>query len=606
MGGRVVFERVDLSKHPQKNDTTLTQVTLGDLHSNAMKLLHTLVRYGVCEFRALKFRKLSKLYDLKNPTEADKQAFLALFREEFKVKNTDILVRLIGDIVADRGQNDLYVLTILDVLREKGVRVSTLISNHDVDLIRAYEAYKKKGGVFGQSGTATIASDFTRSIQVLEKSIGDGKAISSAEFERLMEETYLPSLKLIDYSLSEDAPKKITIFSHAPIDLEVIEQMANKFGVVYKAETVEALAQTMDAINQKFIAYVREGHFDVIYNPSKIIDSGRGMVKQNCIEYTAWNRDEDLKSGSESILSAHIEFVYGHTVGGVCSRENITKIDNKLGKGDDHNDEFEPLFVADDPIPTLPLGDGVLKPAEYLSTQVLEENHPVWIYKKQHLLGLIKDNKARVEKLFGLEKERVLLKNKYYLEQVDTYNHLLALNIEVSSEEELNQFNTLLLSTRRVFVDDLFIKTVQDALYVLKKYAAGTAVSELIEDIESDLGKENFKSAQEKIKDLEKNSFEGLGGQQIDAEKRGGLEKAWYQIIAGIRFFLSCMMSLFTKKPNHENSWAKSLLGRPFFFQKPTTQGEDALILKQLELLEQAKNELKDVMGVGDSPTFSA
>ncbi|MCH9755647.1 MAG: hypothetical protein K0U37_00440 [Gammaproteobacteria bacterium] len=616
MGYDISIDGVNLETRPERNDQTVTQVTLGDLHSNAIKLIHTLVRYGVCDIEKTPFGLLFALYNRDKPTEEDKKDFVAVIGKHLQVKKTDILVRLIGDIVADRGQNDLYVLAILDVLREQDVRVSTLISNHDVDLIRAYEAYKRDGGDFGEADTTTVAPMFTRSIQALKNSIGEGKAVSNAEFERLMETSYLPTLKLIDYSLSEAEPKKISIFSHAPIDLDVIEQMAKKFGVTYKASTVEALAQTMDDINQKFVAYVRDGNFNLIYDPSKIGDSGRGMVKENCVEYAIWNRNEDLKAGSTDVPSDNIIFVYGHTNGGVHRRNNVVAIDNILGRPDGRKTEGDDIvFVSDELHPTLDYADS---PPDF-------SDHILWELRRRVEAALLKPDLAQH---FQNKRSELSSQAKAYNQarralNPDTDGEAIAaidasIAVTTKKMESCIYFQTgshldtpaeagkhLLIAefgiVDKALIEKIlnaelqkkFIPVIEDALAVLKKYSAGTKVSGLIEAIEIDLKSENFKGVKAKIKQLEKNSFEGLGGKELDADKRGRCETAWYNVIAGIRFFLGLITSVFTKEYNSENTWAKSIVNRPFFFQKPTTKGEDALIEKNLGLLESAKADLE-------------
>ncbi|MDF1677293.1 MAG: hypothetical protein P1U32_01190 [Legionellaceae bacterium] len=577
-----------------------TQVTLGDLHSNAIKLVHSLVCYGICEFDQQPFEELLALYTKKNPTEADKKAFIQHIKTSLKVKDCKILLRLIGDIVADRGKNDVYVLAILDVLKEQGVPISTLVSNHDVELILAYERYKKNGGKFELDKVRTSP---VKSLEALEASVGEGKAISFAEFERLMEKVYLPTLKLVDYSLSSTVPKHITIFSHAPIDLEVIQHMANKFGVTYKASTVDALASTIDAINRRFSNYVRDGNFNLIYDGEKI-PSNYFVPKKACVECAIWNRNEDLNAGSDTLDAADVTFVYGHTEEDYHTRENVVCIDNLAGKGG-LQPEIDPVFISDEP--HSPANHMKLKPSAYLSEQVLTECQVIWGEEKQSLLSKISDNKAALKVADSFTKERLNTENAALIIRINAYNALLVLDKASSSKGELNDLNQLLLVARAGVkkkvseeANEDFVNVIKDALSVLKSYSAGSEIRKSIECIEQDLEKKAFKQAEETLSMLAQGSFEGLGKKGVNAEERGILQKAWYTVISGIRFFLGLIMSIFTQDSEYGNKFAKSLIGRSFFFQKPKTKFEKALIQEQLDALESAKEKLNGAIDAGN------
>ena len=460
---------VDLNQppiFPGASSTSITEITLGDLHANAIKLVHALVRYGVCDIEAGAFKAL---------LVADEKDFLACIQDKLQIKDKKILVRLIGDIVADRGENDLYVLAVLDKLRSNNVPVTTLISNHDVELILAYEAYQKKGKVLGTRGDRGIMPEQKQSLIALSQSIASGQVVSKAEFERLMDTVYLPTLKLIDYRLTDTTPKHITVFTHAPIDLDGIYELSNQFNIPYQAESVEELAHTIDQINTACRFKIQSGAFTRIY--------------EKCIHTAVWNREENLKAGSDSISAKNISFVYGHTIGGAHERKNVFKIDNKLGKGPDMSKGDDPVFVL-------------------------------------------------------------------------------------------------------MEVDKVIIASINDALSVLQTYSAGTAVNEMIQSIQDDMKHHLFQQAQTKVKQLKNYHFEGQRGKNLDAETRGVLERAWYNVIAGIRFFLSLLTAIFTKKSEHKNPVAEWAIGRPFFFQKPRTKAENALIEEKMKVLEAGKAEL--------------
>ena len=336
-------EQVDLTIPPQFNSANpknTKQITLGDLHSNAIKLIHTLTRHGICRIDPEDYQQLLSLYQKENPTEADKTAFRNCLRTKIKITNTNTLVRLIGDTMADRGKNDLYVLAILDLLHSKNVPVSTLLSNHDIELMLAYEAYKKtNASTLDTRDTIGIIPEQKCSLKALSDSIGDvGKTCSPAIFKKLMDETYLPSVKLIDYSLSNTTPTHITLFTHAPIQLSSIEAAAKALGAAYDGTTPERLAHSIDVINQAFQERLQRGELNTLYDghsPSPIYS----LIS---------DREENLESGSEDIPAEHITFVYGHTNAGVPTRDNIVRLDNQLGKGSHNPPEPDPVFTSNE------------------------------------------------------------------------------------------------------------------------------------------------------------------------------------------------------------------------------------------------------------------
>lgn len=158
-------------------------VTLGDLHGNAVKLLHFLMRYGVVIWKAsvadkaaayqsfvdiydraaelLKFRNLmiNLQGDIQNSStknevyrsEFDRLKVLSAPKEwMLLIRRFDVLmsqlavqdamtqVRLLGDELADRGSNDYFTLRLLGFLQEAHVQVSILSSNHGAQFLDDY------------------------------------------------------------------------------------------------------------------------------------------------------------------------------------------------------------------------------------------------------------------------------------------------------------------------------------------------------------------------------------------------------------------------------------------------------------------------------------
>lgn len=113
----------------------INQYTEGDLHGNPIRLLEGLYHYGVIDVNKQDYAEIVNHYaqacDDPNNTTNNKE-LLALLRNKIKIQDTRLLVRLIGDMIADRGANDAFTLTLMEVLIDLGVPIRPLPSNHDI------------------------------------------------------------------------------------------------------------------------------------------------------------------------------------------------------------------------------------------------------------------------------------------------------------------------------------------------------------------------------------------------------------------------------------------------------------------------------------------
>ena len=161
------------------------------------------------------------------------------FLTQIEVKDRELLLRLIGDELADRGNNDYFTLKILEFLKMNGVPITTLLSNHGAEFIRDNE----------KSGDAIVAKFTDKpSLYGLKYMLNAG-FLQQETLTELIDNTYKPTLKILDYELSDDG---IKIFSHAPIVFDYIKFLAKQMHVVYNDTTPNDLATTIDKINTQF------------------------------------------------------------------------------------------------------------------------------------------------------------------------------------------------------------------------------------------------------------------------------------------------------------------------------------------------------------------
>ena len=96
------------------NQHNYRQATIGDLHANAMKFIYFLVAEGIFDISDAHYRALSNIYqkDITTTSDdvlrADIVTFNDIIDNGLRLKNPTF-IRLIGDEVGDRGQNDYFI-----------------------------------------------------------------------------------------------------------------------------------------------------------------------------------------------------------------------------------------------------------------------------------------------------------------------------------------------------------------------------------------------------------------------------------------------------------------------------------------------------------------
>lgn len=251
---------IDLRPDQRQISSEVNEITIGDLHANAIKFIYTLVREGICNISDVDYNSLVKLYSEADvlcqqiPTEISLQRlskFVAQFEKivkELVFYKKAILIRLLGDILSDRGSNDYFILLILEALHKNNISVRIILSNHDGNFIQAYEHYDERGKMEGR-----LIKNEARGRQSL---INLGflimkKIVSFENIQTLVEGYYKPKLVLLDCSLDIET-NAITIFSHAPVGLAEISLLSEKMIVSFNDQTSLALNESIQEINDTF------------------------------------------------------------------------------------------------------------------------------------------------------------------------------------------------------------------------------------------------------------------------------------------------------------------------------------------------------------------
>ncbi len=333
MTHRVIQENVDIYQMPKDcfGAHANTQITIGDLHGNAMKLMFMLVKQGiVSNMTEESYARLVAIY-LKSPLiKQDIEDFNQII-SGLQLKNKTAL-RLIGDELGDRGSNDYFTLKILKRLHDEQVPVEHIISNHCAEFVQACEDYPEKRHFHAPM----MMFGHAKSLENLNALVEQG-LVSSTEVIELANTVVKPKLKAISYDLNADN-SAITLFSHAGIGLNVIEGLAKLFHVPYQDATALDLAKTIDGINQRFQEHVKQKTVDQLFPPDAMHDGygdGRADLRADPMVCAIWNRRYDLIDRPAVKHSYRIAYAHGHDGSDPLQlQDNVYNLDmeNNLGK----------------------------------------------------------------------------------------------------------------------------------------------------------------------------------------------------------------------------------------------------------------------------------
>jgi hypothetical protein len=206
--------------------------------------------------RDILYDRFASLYSKEsNDLTADDISEFNLILAQLRFSNpSQQLVRLIGDVLADRGSNDYFTLKLIQRMRQAGVNLHINLSNHDGEFIHNY--LDRRHGALDPHQSRSLTG-----LQVLESK----SLVNHAEVDAIWRECYVPAIKVFDYHIDRSqTPPKFTLFSHAPVGLETVRACAAKIGVEYDESNADALAATIDQINVYCQEHLADGDTDFL------------------------------------------------------------------------------------------------------------------------------------------------------------------------------------------------------------------------------------------------------------------------------------------------------------------------------------------------------
>ncbi len=343
MSNELIKEVVNIYELPEIDKTFLggknTNITIGDLHGNAIKLLFMLIKHGIASALSKEdYLNLVGIYkqNPQNITSEQLNTFNDLIAK-IEIKS-DASIILIGDVLADRGSNDYFTLKLLEKLHQGGAHVETLFSNHDAEFILAYETNTKLQAAPNMDHSGQV--DSMNALQTLI----ERKLITFDSVISLVKSAYQPTLKALTYTLN-DYQNEITIYSHAGIGLSNLQAIAEKLKVDYKDVDAIVLAKTIDAINSKFQEHVNDNKVHELATYEELSSLDSRQPEEIPIAHLMWNRRYDNLVRPEQKNDYNIKFVHGHD-SHESTMGNIYNLDNKLGKFDISTGQYTVLYTT--------------------------------------------------------------------------------------------------------------------------------------------------------------------------------------------------------------------------------------------------------------------
>lgn len=320
----LINEPVVLTQYPIIRHDPYTEATLGDLHGNTLTLIYFLLKENILTLTPQDYQELVNIYSnsiySKNNFNCEIIASYTKVIKNLCVNNTTKLVRLIGDDLCDRGQNDYFTLLVYKKLALLNQPFEILLSNHTIAFLEAIINFHKKNVLITSHFADSIYSTSLTNLNFLIKN----SFIDSQELFNLVKEYYLPHVKLVSYSVFNT--NNIILYTHAPVDLNIIKNIAAKLHLSFNDDSLENLVLSIDAINQAFQNY----NICVPENLNQLNSIIKDIIWNRDYKKLDWQKKHIDNNTNTNYL---IYYAYGHDKQPVQSiYNNAFGLDNNLGK----------------------------------------------------------------------------------------------------------------------------------------------------------------------------------------------------------------------------------------------------------------------------------
>lgn len=352
------------------------KITIGDLHGNPLSLLHYLVKVGVLEFNKNKpdSKHLYAIFqnmiydssldeDLIN-TENIRQ-FKSLLPTLFTIKNKQIHVLLLGDLLCDRMSDDIHMLFVLEYLHDNDVPYKILFSNHDSIFSAAiyFKSIREKRSKQNEIISFFLSHEFYSSLKRLGMLI-DRKIITRKSVLDLANKVHRDHLLLLSYTEKQDG--RNCIFSHGILLNKFIRSFIAKYSeemaeIDCKILRTDSTQEKIKKINSVFLHMMQNSHETLIYDFFDMDDGHSALsqaifskhhrnilnsfIENNPVYVMIWSRKDFFYAKDQTIqvsefddaaglISNNTDVIHGHTNDLVESKtgSRYFSLDNSAGR----------------------------------------------------------------------------------------------------------------------------------------------------------------------------------------------------------------------------------------------------------------------------------
>jgi len=244
------------------------QITKGDAHGNVLTLLNLFIKMGYCTVPPDDFQEIVRICSIVPETLSRPQikAYIEdigkfihnLKNIQFIPASKEKLIRLLGDLVCERGPNDILMMEFLKLLSNQLLRI--VAANHDFDFVIRILMI-----VFPNAGLSSLMASehsqirsFNNMIELLNyepgpQNIGPGRLPPIIkEFLNVLFASWI----LLDYSRENNL---IKFYHHAPGNDQSVIDLAKKYGIVLTPNSsTDEICDALDIINLKYRAELME------------------------------------------------------------------------------------------------------------------------------------------------------------------------------------------------------------------------------------------------------------------------------------------------------------------------------------------------------------
>lgn len=323
------ISHVNLTKYPENITVQApgVEVTIGDLHGNALKLLNFLIRNDIVKITKEDYKLFVNIYKTRPDelTVKDLTFFHAIL--DGAVINPQHKVRFLGDDLCDRGMNDYYTLHIYKKLDTAGVPFDVVLSNHGNFFISAYERPDQSFSFnpYGDGENESTVQSMLHLGRIIDRGIVEKQSILD-----IIQNHYLKHIVLPGYIINKQK-NSITVYSHAPIDLVMLSELAKDLNTPFNDTNLNELARSLDNINRQIQQWILSNTFTEHYK--ELNEAHKKTNTASPLKEVLWNRDYTiLKRDFEPKNKPYfVNYVHGHD-----SMPNVFDLDNLFGKGDEN------------------------------------------------------------------------------------------------------------------------------------------------------------------------------------------------------------------------------------------------------------------------------